>query len=156
MITCSHRCSCYMMPCHSVTGSRSFKQPSGLETLEPSYPRGGVLSHQGGNVITETVLVRKIRKISFAPAVIESESLGYTERGKTYWGKTIATGKPRIQTRGMIQIKPARRSQHSFIMPCERCWLINTNCCFSNCSHISIAAWTQWSFPSLTVLYFYL
>jgi hypothetical protein len=45
------------------------------------------MSHQSGNVITEIVLVRKIRKITFALAVIESESLGYTQGGKPT-GKT--------------------------------------------------------------------
>ena len=85
-----------MVLCHSVTGSRRFKQPSGLETSEPNYPRGGVMSHQSGNVVTEIVLVRKIRKITFALTVTESETLGYTKRGKTYWENTIATGKTQI------------------------------------------------------------
>jgi hypothetical protein len=102
-----------MMPCQSLTGSRHFKQPNGLETPEPNYPRGGVMSRQSGKVITEIVLVRKNRKIVFALAVIKSESLGYAQRGKTYWENTIATGKPRLQACGMIRIKLARRSRNT-------------------------------------------
>jgi len=98
-----------MMPCHSLTGSRHFKQPNGLERSEPNYPRGGVISCQSGNVVTEIILVRKVRKIAFALAVFESESLvGYTQRGET-----IATGKPRLKACGMIRIKLARRSRNT-------------------------------------------
>jgi hypothetical protein len=80
------------------------------------------MSHQSGYVITEIVLVRKIRKITFALTVIESESLGYTQRGETYWENTIATGEPRLQACGMIRIKPARRSRNThLIAPWERC-----------------------------------
>jgi hypothetical protein len=71
------------------------------------------MSHQSGYFITEIVLVRKIRKITFPFAIIESESLGYTQRGKTYWENTIAAGKPRLQACGMIRIKPARKSRNA-------------------------------------------
>jgi len=74
------------------------------------------MSRQSGNVITEIVLVRKIRKIAFALAVIESESLGYTQRGKSYWENTIATGKPRLQACGMIRIKLARISRNTQLL----------------------------------------
>jgi len=70
------------------------------------------MSHQNGNIITEIVFGKENSENYPYLSVIESVSLKYTQKGKTYWVNIMATGKPRLQTLGKERVKSAHRNRN--------------------------------------------